>query len=90
MAHEMNLNDVRRWQAADIERWNHSRGRITQRVRGSHVDIYVRLYRWARIGFAALICVLIPLVGFVVANILASILSGRVHEILVNAVKAGQ
>lgn len=101
MNHEMNLSDVERWRQAtsrrtdfsqpEVERWNRSRhGRVTTTVRGSHVDINVRLYRWA--GYLWPFILVAAGVGllFIIGRILESIITGRAQQVLDAISKASQ
>ena len=67
---------------ADVERWNRSRGRVTTTVRGSHVDIYVKLYRWAGYLWPVLITAAAIGIAFTLFQIFGTILSGRMAQIL--------
>jgi hypothetical protein len=101
MPHEMNIGDVRRWRgvesrrsasfsSAEITRWNDSRhGMITQEVRGSHVDIYVRLERAAARLWWPLVFTVGLGVVWMAGKIAEAFITGRVHEILMNATRAG-
>jgi hypothetical protein len=97
----MNLSDVERWRQGtsqrtdfskpEVERWNRSRhGSVTTTVRGSHVDINVRLYRWA--GYLWPILLTGAAVGllFIISRILMAIVTGRAQQILDGISKASQ
>jgi len=80
---------VRDQQKADVQRWTRLRGRMTQTVRGSHVDIYVRLYNWSKVLLGVTICLAGVCLVFVVEQVLYALISGRIHQIL-EAAKVGQ
>jgi hypothetical protein len=67
---------------ADVERWNRSRGRVTTTVRGSHVDIYVKLYRWAGYLWPVLLVAAALLSAVTLYKIIAPLASGRVEQII--------
>jgi hypothetical protein len=75
--------------APEVQRWNASRGRITQTVRGSHVDITVRLYHAARNLFVIAVAAAGCGVLYIGYQILYAVFSGRVQMIL-DAVKGGR
>jgi hypothetical protein len=75
--------------APEVKRWNQSRGRITQAVQGSHVDIYVWLYHAARnLTYVAVAAggMGVLYIGYQIAFAFAS---GRVQA-LVDAAKGGR
>jgi len=90
MAHQMNQQDVALWRGRygtrNVERWNHSRGQSTQTVRGSHVDISVRLEHWllrtAGLFFRATAAFAAVGMVFVIYRIVDAFASGRVQQVL--------
>ena len=70
---------------ANVERWNRSRGRFTTTVlRGSQVDIYVKLYRWAGYLWPILIVGAALLSAVTLYKIIAPLASGRVEQIILS------
>jgi hypothetical protein len=75
--------------APEVKRWNAARGRITQSVQGSHVDITVRLYQAVRYLFVIAVAAAGMGVLYIGYQILQAFLSGRV-QMLLDAVKGGR
>ena len=65
-------------------------GRIRTSVRGSHVDVQVRLYLMGKRIFNVLVAAAIFGMGFTFFRIVEAFASGRVHQILDLIQKAGQ
>ena len=82
----MKMAETTNFSKADVERWNRSRGRVitTTNVRGSHIDIYVKLYRWAGCLWPILIVAAALLSAVTLYKIIAPIASGRVEQIILS------
>jgi hypothetical protein len=68
---------------SEIRSWNYPRhGTIRQTVRGSHVDITVRLGRVAQRAWSTLIVLAGLTTLFVVGRIVEAFLTGRAQQVL--------
>jgi hypothetical protein len=94
MAHDLNLGNVKQWQeqkhwsAAETTRWNSMRGDIKQTVRGSHVDIFVRLNGYLDRAFMLVVIAVGAGLLFVGIRVITAFTSGRVAQILETITKA--
>lgn len=66
------------------------RGRIRTTVRGSHVNITVRLHRIGIVTFNLLVSAAAVGLVWVTSEIIYAIASGRVHHVLQQIQKAGR
>lgn len=67
---------------SDTQIWRDRRGRITQTVRGSHVDITVRLGQIGQRSWSILVAIAGITTLAVIGKIVEAFLSGRVQQVL--------
>ena len=74
----------------EVERWQTPQGRVTTSVRGSHVDIVVRLHRLGSMLWVSLVITAGSSLAWVMYQIFHAFLSGRVNAILGAALNGGR
>lgn len=74
----------------NVHQWDDQLGSITQTVRGSHVDITVRLgHAASRLWSILVVCAGLGVL-FIAGRIVEAFLTGRAQQILDAAMKGGQ